>query len=776
MKTHIVFKFLAIALAAAALLTAVGSAGGIIGLTGMGLYEKDVDTLREEQSESLRREFAVNQIHRYASENLGNLPVQYLESVFGNQWYYCPFEYGAYYYSILNDRGEIVETTLEEELKDATVYDIVVTDLRYRRAVTGANDDDGTIVDPNPDARTAQTDDTSTDATTASQTEPPPTQEETTLPETYATEDVYSDGIEYSVTDGAGEAYAVYRYEQENTVHTSYYYDYTTDQEMELHWQTASLPPYTFRLYLLPDALPNEAGWTLLEMLWNIRIELTYLLAIALLVLAVACVYLCCSAGRKPDTQAVHAEGLNRLPLDLYFASDVCLVGLCVLLGMLCAEVMLDQSLTVMLVLLALDGYFCALVCVGFFFALCAQVKTPEGYWWKNTLTVRMIRFVLRLCKKAWHTLCWAVTHFPVCVRCVCTGIKKSIAFLLSPIVRICRKIGGWITRAYALLPLIWQWIVMGVALLVLMTATVVALIESNGVLVFLCLAACGAIVGYGAYSFGILLAGVKRMSKGNLDSKVDDKYLVGAFKDFSGNLNALSEVAIVAAQKQMKAERMKTELITNVSHDIKTPLTSIINYVDLLDKPHSEQEQEQYLEVLARQSQRLKKLIEDLMEMSKASTGNLAVDITNVSAVEAINQALGEFADKLERAELTPVFHAPKADLLMRADGRLVWRVLSNLLGNAVKYALSGTRLYIDLMELDGRVIISLKNISRDALNVNADELLERFVRGDSARNTEGSGLGLNIAQSLMELQKGTLQLLVDGDLFKVTLSFPKA
>lgn len=772
MKNHIVFKFLAIALAAMALLTAVGSAGGIIGLTSMGLYEKDVDTLREEQSESQRREFAVNQIHRYASENLGNLPSQYLESVFGNQWYYCPFEYGTYYYSILSDRGEIVETTLEGEIDDATVYDIVVTDLRYRRAVTGTLDDDGTIVDPNPDARTAQTDDTSPDATT----EPPETQEETTVSETSVTEDVYSDSIEYSVTDPGGEAYAVYRYEQENTVHTSYYYDYTTDQEVELRWQTASLPPYTFRLYLLPDALPNEAGWTLLEMLWNVRIELTYLLAVALVVLAVACVYLCCSAGKKPDVQAVHAEGLNRLPLDLYFACDACLIVFCVVLGMLCAEVMLDQSLSVMLTLLALDGYFCALVCVGFFFALCAQVKTPDGYWWKNTLTVRALRFALHLGKKAWHALCWAVTHFPACVRGVCTGIKKCIAFLFRPVVRICRKIGGWIVRAYALLPLMWQWIVMGVALLVLMLIAVIAMIKTNGVMAFLCLVGCGAIIGYGAYSFGTLLAGVKRMSKGDLDSKVDDKYLAGAFKDFSGNLNALSEVAIVAAQKQMKAERMKTELITNVSHDIKTPLTSIINYVDLLDKPHSEQEQEQYLEVLARQSQRLKKLIEDLMEMSKASTGNLTVDITNVSAVEAINQALGEFADKLERAELTPVFHVPQEDLLMRADGRLVWRVLSNLLGNAVKYALSGTRLYIDLMELDGRVIISLKNISRDALNVNADELLERFVRGDSARNTEGSGLGLNIAQSLMELQKGTLQLLVDGDLFKVTLSFPKA
>ena len=194
---------------------------------------------------------------------------------------------------------------------------------------------------------------------------------------------------------------------------------------------------------------------------------------------------------------------------------------------------------------------------------------------------------------------------------------------------------------------------------------------------------------------------------------------------------------------------------------------------VDLLQKPHTEEEQEVYLEVLSRQSNQLKKLIEDLMEMSKASTGNMAVDIMAVNAVEAVNQALGEFADKLDKAGLTPVFHHPQEDVIMQADGRLVWRVMSNLLGNAIKYALPGTRLYVDVTALEGKVMISMKNISREELNVDADELMERFVRGDASRNTEGSGLGLNIARSLMELQRGSMQLLVDGDLFKVTLVF---
>ena len=262
-------------------------------------------------------------------------------------------------------------------------------------------------------------------------------------------------------------------------------------------------------------------------------------------------------------------------------------------------------------------------------------------------------------------------------------------------------------------------------------------------------------------------------MAKGNLHNKISTRYLIGSYRKCAEDLNALADVATVAAKNQMKSERMKTELITNVSHDIKTPLTSIINYVDLLEKPHTPEEGSQYLEVLGRQSQRLKKLIEDLMEMSKATTGNMSVDITQVDAAEAINQALGEFSDKLAAAHLTPVFRQPESVVAMEADGRMTWRVLSNLLSNIVKYALPGTRVYIDLTKVDNKVLISLKNISREALNGNVDELTERFVRGDASRNTEGSGLGLNIAQSLMELQKGQLQLLVDGDLFKITLTF---
>ena len=263
-------------------------------------------------------------------------------------------------------------------------------------------------------------------------------------------------------------------------------------------------------------------------------------------------------------------------------------------------------------------------------------------------------------------------------------------------------------------------------------------------------------------------------MTKGNLNHQIDTTFLFGCFKDFAIHLNSLAGAAQTAAQQQMKSERMRTELITNVSHDIKTPLTSIINYVDLLKKPHSEEDNALYLDVLDRQSLRLKKLIDDLMDMSKASSGSMSVELGQVDAVEAVNQALGEFADKLDQVHLAPVFRHPDSPVVMQADGRLVWRVLSNLLSNAVKYAMPDTRLYVDLMVVQDSAVLAIKNISRDQLNVNAEELMERFVRGDASRNTEGSGLGLNIAKSLVELQKGQMHLMVDGDLFKVTLMFP--
>ena len=266
-----------------------------------------------------------------------------------------------------------------------------------------------------------------------------------------------------------------------------------------------------------------------------------------------------------------------------------------------------------------------------------------------------------------------------------------------------------------------------------------------------------------------------EQLAAGDLNYQLNTDKLYWDFKRHGENLNAIAEGMNRAVDQRMKSERLKTELITNVSHDIKTPLTSIVNYVDLLQKPHSDEEGAQYLEVLDRQAKRLKKLTEDLVEASKASTGNLPVALVPTSVSELVNQAVEEYRSRLEAGKLEVVVSL-QPDLNVLADGKLLWRVLDNLLGNVVKYALAGTRVYVTAVLWEPDVVIAVKNISREPLNVSADELMERFVRGDAARHSEGSGLGLNIAQSLTQLQHGRFQLTVDGDLFKAEVFLPQA
>ena len=560
--------------------------------------------------------------------------------------------------------------------------------------------------------------------------------------------------------------------------HTMKYWDDDAQQTMVVEYRYAQLPDYTVELTLAPGAYRFDGGYALLTQVWSCRNSLFFIMGACLLLFAVLAVYLCCAAGRKPGSEEVHAAGFNCIPLDIYLAGGGLIIfGLfMVIVQFNDAAGLFTQNIQTLCAGMLMAGYAMSLIFVSFCFACAAQFKTPGGYWWRNSACWRCLDLLVKCVKGCFSGCGWLLRKLPKAAAVFwdfLLMLLTPLRWLWTQIKKTCAKIGKSVNRVYSMMPLTWQWLLTGFIMVMLLFA---ALAGRSEMMVVLSLCACVAVVLYGAYCFGILLESAKRMGKGDLDTKVDDKYLTGAFKSFAGDLNDLAGVAVVAAQKQLKSERMKTELITNVSHDIKTPLTSIINYVDLLQKPHTPEEEKTYLEVLNRQSQRLKKLIEDLMEMSKASTGNLTADITKLDAVESVNQALGEFADKLEKAQLTPVFRHPEESVAMMADGRLAWRVLSNLLSNTVKYALPGTRVYIDVMALEGKVIISLKNISRDELNVDADELMERFVRGDDSRNTEGSGLGLNIAKTLMELQKGQLQLLVDGDLFKVTLIFPGA
>ncbi len=271
------------------------------------------------------------------------------------------------------------------------------------------------------------------------------------------------------------------------------------------------------------------------------------------------------------------------------------------------------------------------------------------------------------------------------------------------------------------------------------------------------------------------LKKGGEALAAGDLSYHVDTKGMVWDLKKHGENLNNIAGGMAIAVEDRLKSERMKTELITNVSHDIKTPLTSIINYADLISKEPCDNEKiTEYSEVLTRQSEKLKRLIDDLVEASKASTGNLEVMLAPCNASVFLEQADGEYDEKLKAAGLELITKVPEKELRIMADGRRMQRIFDNLMNNICKYAQEGTRVYLSLEELDGNAVISFKNTSRDPLDMSEEELMERFTRGDSSRTTEGNGLGLSIAKSMAELQGGSLKLSIDGDLFKAILSFP--
>lgn len=268
----------------------------------------------------------------------------------------------------------------------------------------------------------------------------------------------------------------------------------------------------------------------------------------------------------------------------------------------------------------------------------------------------------------------------------------------------------------------------------------------------------------------------VKKIYEGDTKVRLQEDEYTGVLKELCIYVNDIAGGFTNAIDKSLKSERMKTELITNVSHDIKTPLTSIINYVDLLKKEDIQNEKaKEYLDILEQKSQRLKRLTEDLIEASKASSGNIKLDMKKINVNELIKQISGEFEDKFKNKNLDLNIEIPKEDVFILADSRYLYRVMENMYTNIEKYAMENSRVYVDLLEENKKVKIEIKNISKEKLNISANELMERFVRGESSRNTEGSGLGLSIAQSLTKLQKGEFGIYLDGDLFKVIISFNK-
>ena len=279
----------------------------------------------------------------------------------------------------------------------------------------------------------------------------------------------------------------------------------------------------------------------------------------------------------------------------------------------------------------------------------------------------------------------------------------------------------------------------------------------------------------YIAYILKKLAKSGEKIAQGDITYRAPTKGLWGDFKKHAENLNAVSDSVTIAVEERLKSERMKTELITNVSHDIKTPLTSIINYANLIGTTDpSDPKLGEYSEVIVRQSEKLKRLIEDLVEASKASTGNLEIVPSPLDCCTFVSQTAGEFKEKLDSANLTLITNVPDEQVMIMADGRHMMRVYDNLMNNICKYSMPGTRVYISLNVVSGQAVTVFKNTSSAELNISPEELVERFVRGDKSRNTEGNGLGLSIAQSMTELQGGKFKVEIDGDLFKVTLSFP--
>lgn len=505
-------------------------------------------------------------------------------------------------------------------------------------------------------------------------------------------------------------------------------------------WGEMAQDGVVFRSYIAADYPAQDSVYWALR-IYDVMAEFAPNAAVVVTVCALAellfLVFLARAAGRRVGREETVAGWQEKIPFDLYAA--VVLGGSAMLVAA-AASGTEDTFQGFEPIMIAAVLACCAAayaLFLAFWMTLCARVKL--GRWWENTVCCWLLRLCRRILRWCWRVLCRAWGAL--------AGFVRGI-------------------------PLVWRTAVGCCVIGVLLFA-----LESNhadGLLLMLIallsVAACLL-----SMQLRRLQKGGEALAAGDLTSQVDTSHMYFDLKRHGENLNAISRGMSIAVEQKLKSERLKTELITNVSHDIKTPLTSIVNYVDLLQREHTPEQEREYLAVLDRQAHKLKKLTVDLVEMSKASTGNIPCHIARRSVRELIDQTVGEYAEKLSAARLEPVVTLPDEELYCLCDGALMWRVLDNLLSNACKYACAGTRLYIAARREGETVAFSFKNISRDALNVDPDELLERFVRGDSSRTTEGSGLGLNIAKSLVELQKGTFSIAIDGDLFKVGFILPR-
>lgn len=444
----------------------------------------------------------------------------------------------------------------------------------------------------------------------------------------------------------------------------------------------------------------------------------------------VSFIYLVYACGYRRNQEGIVLTWFDKLPLEVisaaaFFAEFIPLGIIANIMNSNSSTILRNINIFVSFGVIAVIG-FCM---IGLWYLLSLCVRIKNGKWWRNSICYKVCHFCWKIVKKLFDniTLLW---------KLILIVLVKAVFELF--VMGACDADGG----------LVFLW-----------------LIET----VVLGVAAC-----YAVLQINELQKAAAKMADGNLNYKVRTEKMFPPCKTHGENLNKIGEGLSKAVDERIKSERFKTELITNVSHDIKTPLTSIINYVDLLAKEELHNEKaEEYLDVLDRQSSKLKKLIEDLVEASKASTGNLEVGNELLEAGVFLTQTVGEFEEKLSLSGLELIVQKPEEKLYILADGRHLWRVVDNLMNNICKYAQPSSRVYVSLEKEDDEVVITFRNISKYQLNMNGGDLVERFVRGDSSRNTEGHGLGLSIAKSLMDLIGGEMQIVVDGDLFKVILRF---
>lgn len=449
-------------------------------------------------------------------------------------------------------------------------------------------------------------------------------------------------------------------------------------------------------------------------------------------------VWLTVTAGRKPKDEEIHLNGFDRWYTEIAAGAviGIWLAGT-IISGTLIANSSLGYShavVTVIVTCLICGTYTMAWFLIGYL-SLVRRIKA--GTLWKNSL----IRTVLKWIGKCSGKL----SDF---ARAFSRNTAEKIKVLL---------VGG----AFLFL----QFLIIGCGFTGAGVFLIILLIVDAAAVIFIIRKADG---------LDLIMDGLKKISDGELQYKIKTDTLTGKQKVMAEYINNIGSGLDAAVENSLKKERMQTELITNVSHDLKTPLTSIINYVDLIKRENpTDPKIQEYLRILDEKSQRLKVLTEDVVEASKASTGNIKLEMNDIDFVEMVQQVIGEFEEKFQEKNLTMMVHFTDEPSIIYADGQRMWRVLENVFGNVVKYAMEGTRVYAEISNRNKKVTFSLKNISAQPLNISADELTERFIRGDVARNTEGSGLGLSIAKSLTELQGGEFKLYLDGDLFKVMITF---